>query len=116
MDAKDCIFVFVLWLLSLGLFGSLTYCVWNKQTEVANELQNELADVQNQLLKLQNERSSEVQSELQNELKNVFQAALNSKVHLGGSEPSQDKGQLKRNVREADEDTAWHAFCYRNSD
>ena len=54
------VFVFVLLLLSLGLFGSLslTYCVWNKQTEVASELQNELhelqkrselADIKNQL-------------------------------------------------------------------
>ena len=89
MDAKDSVFVFVLLLLSLGLFGSLslTYCVWNKQTDIQQELHNKL------------------QSELQNELKNVFQAALNSRVHLGASEPSQDKDQLKRNVRQADEDT-----------
>ena len=53
MDAKDTFFVFALLLLSLGLFGSLslTYCVWNKQTEVTSEL----ADVQNELHKLQNE-------------------------------------------------------------
>ena len=38
-------------------------------------------------------------------MKIVLQAALNSRVHLGTSEPSQDKGQLKRNVRQADEDT-----------
>ena len=55
MDAKDSFFVFLLLLLSLGLFGSLTYCVWNKQTEVASELQNEL--------------DSKLRSELQNELK-----------------------------------------------
>jgi len=44
MDAKDSLVFLVLLLLSLGLFGSLslTYCVWNKQTEVASELQNEL--------------------------------------------------------------------------
>ena len=104
MNAKDRLFVFVLLLLSLGLFGSLslTYFVWNKQTEVASEL----ADVQNELLELQNERNSKVhQSELQNELKNVFQAALNNKGHLETSEPSHDKVQLKRNVRQADEDT-----------
>ena len=46
MDAKDGL-VFVLLLLSLGLFGSLTYCVWNKQTEVANEV----ADLQKKLHK-----------------------------------------------------------------
>ena len=48
MDAKDRLFIFVLLLLSLGLFGSLslTYCVWNKQTEVASELQNELHELQ----------------------------------------------------------------------
>ena len=83
MDAKDSL-VFVLLLLSLGLFGGLTYCVWNKQTEVASEV----ADLQKEMLKLQNE------------LKN-----MNSKKHLGAREPSQDKGQLKRNVRQADEDT-----------
>ena len=37
--------------------------------------------------------------ELQNELKDT-----KSRVHLGASEPSQDKGQLKRNVRQADDD------------
>ena len=89
MDAKDSVFVFVLLLLSLGLFGSLslTYCVWNKQTDIQNELHNKL------------------QSEFQNELKNVLQAALNSRIHLGTSETSQGISQLKRNVRQADEDT-----------
>ena len=48
MDAKDSFMFLVLLLLSLGLFGSLslTYCVWNKQTEVASELQNELHELQ----------------------------------------------------------------------
>ena len=134
MDAKDSVFVFVLLLLSLGLFGSLslTYCVWNKQTEVASELQNEqhtqsevnnelkseLVDVRNELQKrseladIQNQLHSKLQGELQNqlhqlqnEMKIVLQAALNSRVHLGTSEPSQDKNQLKRNVRQVDEDT-----------
>ena len=155
MDQKDKIVLFVLLLLSLGLFGSLslTYCVWNKQTEVTSELQNErhtqsevkselkieLVGVQNELLMLnsklqselvdvrndlhelqkrseltdiQNQLCSKLQGELQNELhqlqsemKIVLQTALNSRVHLGASEPSQDKGQLKRNVRQADEDT-----------
>ena len=116
MDAKDSVFVFVLLLLSLGLFGSLslTYCVWNKQTEVTSELQNELhelqkrselADIQNQLhSKLQGELQNELH-QLQNEMKIVLQATVNSRVHLGTSEPSQDKGQLKRNVRQVDEDT-----------
>ena len=110
------VFVFVLLVLSLGLFGSLslTYCVWNKQTEVASELQNELhelqkrselADMQNQLhSKLQGELQNELH-QLQNEMKIVLQAALNSRVHSGTSEPSQVKSQLKRNVRQADEDT-----------
>ena len=84
MDAKDSVFVFAVWLLSLGLFGSLTYGVWNKQIEMASEL----ADVHNELHKLQDE------------LKNQ-----NSRVHLGTSDPSQDKSQLRRNVRQADEDT-----------
>ena len=84
MDAKDSVFVFAVWLLSLGLFGSLTYGVWNKQIEMASEL----ADVHNELHKLQDE--------LRNQ---------NSRVHLGTNEPSQDKGQLRRNVRQADEDT-----------
>ena len=84
MDAKDGL-VFVLLLLSLGLFGSLTYCVWNKQTEVANEV----ADLQKQLHKLQNE------------LKN-----MNSREHVEAKEPFQNKAQLKRNVRHADEDTS----------
>ena len=51
MDAKDSVFVFALLLLSLGLFGSLslTYYVWNKQTEVTSELQNELHKMLNEL-------------------------------------------------------------------
>ena len=155
MDVKDKTVFLVQLLLSLGLFGSLslTYCVWNKQTEVASELQNErhtqsevkselkielvgaqnellmlnsklqselvdvrndlhelqkrseLADIQNQLRsKLQGELQNELH-QLQNEMKIVLQGALNSRVHLGASEPSQDKGPLKRNVRQADEDT-----------
>ena len=83
----------VLLLLSLGLFGSLTYCVWNKQTELASELQNELhmklrselADVRKELCKLQND--------------------VNTRMHLQANEPSHDKPQLKRNVQQADEDT-----------
>ena len=40
---KTVSYFLMLLLLSLGLFGSLslTYCVWNKQTEVASELQND---------------------------------------------------------------------------
>ena len=50
MDAKDTVVFLVLLLVSLGLFGSLslTYLVWNKQTEVTKEL----ADLQNQLNKI----------------------------------------------------------------
>jgi len=51
MDAKDSIVVLLL-LLSLGLFGSLTYCVWNKQSQLASELD----DQQSQLHELQNQR------------------------------------------------------------
>ena len=93
MDAKDSIFVFVL-LLSLGLFGSLslTYCVWNKQTEVTREL----TDLQNELL-------SKLESKVQNELKKVLQVALNDRVHLGASDPSQGNDQLKRDVRQAED-------------
>ena len=82
MDVKDSFVFFLLLLLSLGMFGSLslTYCVWNKHTEVTSELQNELHD-------------------LQNKLKN----ALITWAHLGESEPSQDKGQLKRDVRQAED-------------
>ena len=85
MESKDRLFVFALLLLSLGLFGSLslTYCVWNKQTELKNELRGEV----------------------QNELKNVLQVVLNSREHLGDNKLFKDKGQLKRNVRQADEDT-----------
>ena len=128
MDTKDSFMFLVLLLLSLGLFGSLslTYCVWNKQTEVASELQSELHELQKrseigsirneQYSKLQNEvqdlknTNSKLQSELadvQNEL-HKLQSELkdtNSRVHLGASEPSQDKGQLKRNVRHASNDT-----------
>ena len=113
MDAKDGFMFLVLLLLSLGLFGSLslTYCVWNKQTEVTSELQSELHELQkkSEIADIRNEQCSRLQSELadvqnklhelQNELKDT-----NSRVHLGGSEPSQDKGQLKRNVRQADDD------------
>ena len=109
MDAKDSFVFLVLLLLSLGLFGSLslTFCVWNKQSELTgelavvenklhsklhselqNELKREMADIQDKLHKLQNELKS-----------------MNSRVRLGQSQPSQDKGQLKRNVRQADEDT-----------
>ena len=72
MDAKDSFVFFVLLLLSLGLFGSLslTYCVWNKQAEVTRKL----VDFQNELLR-----------KLPRELL--------------------AKGQLKRNVQQADVDT-----------
>ena len=117
----------VLLLLSLGLFGSLslTYCVWNKQTEVASELQSELHELQkkSEIADIRNEQYSKLQSEVQ-DLKNTnskLQSELadvqnelhklqnelkdtNSRVHLGASEPSQDKDQLKRNVRQADDD------------
>ena len=91
MDAKDSIVVILL-LLSLGLFGSLTYCVWNKQSQLASELD----DLQNKL---------QVQSEVQIELKKMFQATLNDRVQYQASEHSQVKGQLKRNVRQADGET-----------
>ena len=68
MNTKDSFVFFVLLLLSFGLL-TLTYCVWNKQTEVTREL----VDLQNQLNKLPGELLV--------------------------------KGQLKRNVRQADEDT-----------
>ena len=128
MDTKDGFMLLVLLLLSLGLFGclSLTYCVWNKQTEVASELQNELHELQkrSEIADIRNEQYSKLHSEvqdlkstnskLQSELAGVQNELLklqielkdtNSRVHLGASEPSQDKGQLKRNVRQADEDT-----------
>ena len=127
MDAKDGFMFLVLLLLSLGLFGSLslTYCVWNKQTEVTSELQSELHELQkkSEIADIRNEQYSKLQSEVQdlkninskvqNELADVqnelhkLQNELkdtNSRVHLGASEPSQDKGQLKRNVRQADDD------------
>ena len=127
MDAKDSFMFLVLLLLSLGLFGSLslTYCVWNKQTEVTSELQSELHELQkrSEIADIRNEQCSKLQSEMQ-DLKNTnskLQSELadvqnklhelqnelkdtNSRVHLGVSEPSQDKGQLKRNVRQADDD------------
>ena len=98
MDAKDSFFVFAMLLLSLGLFDSLslTYCVWNKQTEVASQLQNELhSKLQSELAGMQTELNK-----LQNEMKK-----MNGRVQLGASEHSKDKNQLKRNVRQADEDT-----------
>ena len=95
MDAKDSIVVILL-LLSLGLFGSLTYCVWNKQSQLASELD----DLQNKL---------QVQSEVQIELKKMFQATLNDRVQYQASEHSQVKGQLKRNVRQADGETDPHS-------
>ena len=106
MDAKDSFVFFLLLLLSLGLFGSLSlnYCLWNKQTEVASELQNELhSKLQSELADMQTELRSKLQSELRNELVDMFQVALNGKVHLGTSDPSQGKGQLKRNVRQAED-------------
>ena len=127
MDAKDSFMFLVLLLLSLGLFGSLslTYCVWNKQTEVTSELQNELHELQkrSEIADIRNEQCSKLQSEVQ-DLKNTnskLQSELadvqnelhklqnelkdtNNRMHLGASEPSQDKGQLKRNVRQADDD------------
>ena len=128
MDAKESFMFLVLLLLSLALFGSLslTYCVWNKQTEVTSELQSELHELQkkSEIADIRNEQYSKVQGEVQ-DLKNInskLQSELadvqnklhelqnelkdtNSRVHLGASESSQDKGQLKRNVRQADEDT-----------
>jgi len=109
MDAKDSFMFLALWLLSLGLFGSLslTYCVWNKQTEVAIEL----ADVETKLhSKLQSELQNELKREMagmQNELHKLRNElkSMSSRVHLGASHPSQDKAKLKRNVRQADEDT-----------
>ena len=127
MDVKDSFMFLVLLLLSLGMFGSLslTYCVWNKQTEVTSELQSELHELQkkSEIADIRNEQYSKLQSEVQ-DLKNTnikLQSELadvqnelhelqnelkdtNSRVHLGASEPSQDKGQLKRNVRQADDD------------
>ena len=82
MDAKDVIVVILL-LLSLGLFGSLTYCVWNKQSQLAGELD----DLQNKLQELQN------------------QVALNDKEQFQASGHSQAKGQLKRNMRQSDGET-----------
>ena len=82
MDAKDSIVVILL-LLSLGLFGSLTYSVWNKQSQLASELD----DLQNKLKELQK------------------QVALNDKEQSQASKSSQVKGQLKRNVRQADGET-----------
>ena len=91
MEGKDKVVVFLL-LLSVGLFnGTLTYCMWYKQLQLANELQNKL--------------QSDLQSELRNELKNMFQAALNNRVQYHTSQPSEVKGQLKRDVRQAEGET-----------
>ena len=79
MDAKDSIVVILL-LLSLGLFGSLNYSVWNKQA-------SELVDLQNKLQELQK------------------QVALNDKEQSQARKSSQVKGQFKRNVRQADGET-----------
>ena len=79
MDAKDSIVVILL-LLSLGLFGSLTYSVWNKQSQLSSEL----VDLQNKLQELQK------------------QVALNDKEQSRARKSSQVKGQLKRNVRQAE--------------
>jgi len=87
MDVKESVVVFLL-LFSLGLFGSL----WNKQSQLASEFN----DLQ---IKLQ------VQSEVQNELKEMFQVALNNRLRFQASDHSQDKGQLKRNVRQASTET-----------
>ena len=52
-----------------ALFGSLslTYCVWNKQTEVASELQSELHELQkrSEIADIRNEQYSKLQSEVQ---------------------------------------------------
>ena len=82
MDTKDCIVVFLL-LQSLGLFGSVTYSVWNKQSQLASELD----DLQNKLQELHS------------------QVALNDKEQFQGSKNSQVKGQLKQNVRQAHGET-----------
>ena len=120
MDAKDSFMFLVLLLLSLGLFGSLslTYCVWNKQTEVTSELQSELHELQkkSEIADIRNEQCSKLQSEVQ-DLKNTnskLQSELvelqnelkdtNSRIHLGTSGPYQDKGRLKRNARRAGDD------------
>ena len=108
MDANNSFMLLVLLLLSLGLFGSLslTYCVWNKQTEVPSELQSELHELQKrgEIANIRNEQCSKLQSEVQ-DLKNTnnkFQSELadvqnelhelqnelkdtNSRVHLGAS-------------------------------
>ena len=124
MDGKDSFMFLVLLLLSLGLFGSLslTYCVWNKQTEVASELQSELHELQkrSEIADIRHEQYSKLQSEVQ-DLKNTNSklqselADLQNELHKlqnelkdtnnRASEPSQDKSQLKREVRQADEDT-----------
>ena len=75
MDAKDSIVVILL-LLSLGLFGSLTFSVRNKQSRLGSELD----DLQNKLQELQK------------------QVALNDKEQLQASKSS----QVKRNVRQAE--------------
>ena len=79
MDAKDSFMFLVLLLLSLGLFGSLslTYCVWNKQTEVTSELQSELHELQkrSEIADIQNEQCSKLQSEVQ-DLNSKLQSEL----------------------------------------
>ena len=69
MDANDGFMFLVLLLLSLGLFGSLslTYCVWNKQTEVTSELQNELHELQkrSEIADIRTEQCSKLHSEVQ---------------------------------------------------
>ena len=122
MDAKDSFVFLVLLLLSLGLFSSLslTYCVWNKQTEVASELQNErctqsevkselkieLVGVQNELLMLNSKLQSELVdvrnelhelqkrselAEIRNDLHDL-QKLLNNRVHfLPGQSSTQAK-------------------------
>ena len=123
MDAKESFMFLVLLLLSLGLFGSLslTYCVWNKQTEVTSGLQSELHELQkrSEIADIRNEQCSKLQSEMQ-DLKNInikLQSELadvQNELHKlqnemkdtnnRAGEPSQDNGQLKRNVRQADDD------------
>ena len=124
MDSKDSFMFLVLLLLSLGLFGSLslTYCVWNKQTEVTSELQSELHELQkrSEIADIRNEQCSKLQSEVQDlkntnsklqselaKVQNVLHKLQNElkDTNSRAGEPSQDKGQLKRNVRQASNDT-----------
>jgi len=69
MDTRDSIVVF-LFLFSLILFSSLTYCVLNKQSQLASELddqQNQLHGLQSQLHELHNQ---------------LFRVALNDKIQF----------------------------------